>query len=62
MEIGGRVNMAGVCGCYATFNGNDQLGRNYHTYLATIIQLYMMDIKQICCKKIITKLHRVLTS
>ena len=47
MEIGSRVSAAGVYGvCVLCYIGHDKLGRIYHTYLVTIIQLYMMDIKQ----------------
>ena len=47
MEIGSRVSVAGVYGvCLLCYIGHDKLGRIYHTYLATIIQLYMMNIKQ----------------
>ena len=47
------------CICLSGYIGHDKLGRIYHTYLATIIQLFMMNIKQICCKNILIKLHRV---
>ena len=47
MEIGSRVSVAGVYGvCLLCYIGHDKLGGIYHTYLATIIQLYMMNIKQ----------------
>ena len=41
MEIGSRVSS--IAGVYI---GHDQIGRIYHRYLATIIQLYMLMLKK----------------
>ena len=32
-----------------------------YAYMTTIIQFYMVNIRQICCKTILIKLHTVLT-
>ena len=55
MEIGSRVSVAGVYGvCLLCYIGHDKLGRIYHTYLATIIQLYMMNFKQFVVRTYLT--------
>ena len=47
MEIGSRVSVAVVYGvCLLCYIGHDKVGRIYHTYLATIIQLFVMNIKE----------------
>ena len=47
MEIGSRVSIAGVYVWYATYIGNDKLGRIYLTYLATIIQFVLVKCQNV---------------
>ena len=61
MEIGSRVSIADVNVCYATLDMTNYLEFTIHIW-PKLIQLYMMNVKQICCNNMLLMPHRVLTS